>query len=465
MPGATRRFFRFAFLVRFSLLLPTPLFFLLPGEEYVGSLRAWSLYGILLAWSAFLAYLTYHDDELMKRAWYVHLVDVVVVFVAFVATTHAGLGPSYSDVVIVGAFQLQTYGAIVTAAALAGVVIGTGLALLAAALYVGSLAIIGTPLAEIVDAAHIQGSVGRTLLYPATALIFGFFNVLVGGLVHARRRVAAAMRRQHEAVEQREQALSERTRALEQRAEALEQRAEAVQERAALEETSRFLRQLHQRGLGRLHLVRQTLEDMLGQIEERSRPRLEAVTSSLSSALDAIARETSPNLGNRQSESLVVVLRSVCETQRAYAWSESHPVVLRDEGVNDDERMLTPAEAEALRSIVGEALINACKHAHPGIVEIAATPTADDGCVITISDAGPKPHPGTGERLGRSQIDDRAHDHGWDWELLLGSGPNGSSQLRLVLPPTDTPTSPPRQWPDPATRAGSESATASSERM
>jgi signal transduction histidine kinase len=403
-PRATRRYFRFAFVIRALFLLPTPLFFLLPGQQYAGSTKAWIVYAFLVLWFSLIACFTWRDDEWMKRAWYVHVLDLVIAFGAFVVMTHSGPDvpdPKYGDVVIVGSFQLQTYGVVATAAALTGIVDGVAFGIAGAAAYVACLRIIGTPLGHIVDPSHIQGSVARTLLYVTVGVIFGLFNVLVGRLVHTRRRTmdVIATARSY------------------------------TYRRTAAEERSRFLNELHERGLGKLHAVRNALEDASSELTGLARDRVQGITSYYVEALDALQTAPSDDELDDSRESVADVLRYVCKAQGLVRVS-THTVELE---LGDGDRLLSKAGAVRVRDILGEALHNAVKHSESGEIVVQLR-TVGGEALIVVSDPGPKDEPGRGNRLGHQQITRRVQAQGWSWDWRPGAEGRRSELLLLLSP-------------------------------
>jgi two-component sensor histidine kinase len=330
----------------------------------------------------------------------------LVVFGAFIATTHAGPdtpNPTYGEVVIVGAFQLQTYGAVATAAALTGIVDGVAFAVVAAGLYVVSLKAIGTSLRDVIDASHVQGSVGRTLLYLIIGIAFGLYNVLVGRLVSVRRRMFDVL-------------ATSRSKG---------------HDRTDAQERARFLSQLHERGLGQLHAVRNALEDTADDLAGEAKERVSGINAYFAATLDAISAGPGEARGDGVTEAVADVLRDVCRTHRLVS-VKSHFVELRLE--DDRGTELDTYRAERLRDILGEALHNAVKHSCPGQVEIVLARLEGHDFVV-VSDPGPLDEPGRGNQLGHEQITRRALACGWRWRWAPACGVGGRSELRLLLAP------------------------------
>lgn len=391
-PDASRRFFRFAFIVRFALVAPTPLFFWLPGTQYRGGAAEWGVWGVLMAWSAFLAVLTYRNDEWMKRTDAIYVADLIVVFVAFGAMTHAqpthGAHISYSDVVIAGAFQLQTYGAALTAGALRGAPAGLLVGGCSTLLYLVVLGAIDGSFTDVFDRSHVQGTVTRGLMYVIIGFNFGLYNTLVGRLVHRVRSTLTSTVRVH------------------------------------------VYDDLHKRGLNRLDAIRQLAEEA-AEIEVtdlEQQDRLARIVDSIRFVNESLRREP---LGEAASVGLQEVREAVAEAClfNRRARTAKRPLVMH---MNEDESpfWISVKEAAELSHAVAELVINAGKYSHEGPIHVVARRT-DSEYIVSVTDPGPA-STRSGTQRGIAQIERAAESYGWTYTWREGKD-GGRSEAVIAL--------------------------------
>lgn len=406
-PRATRRFFRATFIVRGFLLATTPFFFLLPGPQYEGGMREWATFIGLVIWTGFFASLTYRSDEYVKSTNWIYVADLVVTFAAFLFMTRSATGSdttdSYRNVVIVGAFQLQTYGAAITAGALTGVPGGLASGLASALVYVACLWRIDHGALHVhhsgsynrgglFDPAHFQGTVARAAFYLIAGFNFGLYNSLVGRLRH-EMRVAAEN----------------------------EIRASAAA-------------QFHRRGLNRLDAIAHAFDGAARDAPDAIRSRIERANKCLRETAASLRRAFTPagEIGRAHASS---VISDACSVLRLLA-SDDRPLAV-DVVESGQTYLLDPGEAQALEEIVIEAISNAIKHAEEGTIRVLGHPV-DGGYEVRVTDPGPPVEPAERDApdsgYGLRDIQDLCAAFGWLPSVEVSRTAGTASIVAVVLP-------------------------------
>lgn len=179
--GAERRLVRFGFALRALLVAVTPLFFLLPTRQY-GSAHYWLIPVILeLGLMAWLAWKHMWLVASSRWRFAIHALDLAFVFAVFILTTSAenGTAVGYLTVVVVGTFQLQTYGPVLTSSTLSGVWDGFGIGLLSAGAYLLSLRAVGRPFNVLFSSYQVSSTISRMIFYVVIGLFFGILRDFV----------------------------------------------------------------------------------------------------------------------------------------------------------------------------------------------------------------------------------------------------------------------------------------------
>lgn len=368
------------------------MFFLLPGPQYEGGVKEWSAVTGLAAWTIILAYATYKNDEYVKRATWIYAVDIILLFLPFLLLTHtvgtsADSHPSYGDVVIVGSFQLQTYGAPIIAGALTGAPGGITSGAMSAAVYLICLLRIDDHPGNIFDRSHVQGTLARIAFYLVAGFNFGLYNSLVG-----RLRVAV--------------------------------RAETA-------------RQVHQGGLNRLNLIADSLTRAVANApRDKFRVRVERATACLRLTSESLRRAFLTRSGPTQIPIAAIV--SGTTSVLLLLDDDDHEIHLDTANI-DDSYSISADEAAALEGIVSEAIVNSVKYSAPGTIHVLAHALDGGGCAIRVTDPGPAEDATvgafaeSGSGHGRAQIERLAHEHGWELTHQIGQAFGVASIVAVLL--------------------------------
>jgi len=399
--GAPRRFVRFAFGLRLILVLLTPLFFFLPVRQY-GASRYWLI--AVIGELAILAYVTWRQNDLMTTSpwrFVIHGADVIFVFVVFILTTRPenGTALAYSTVVVIGTFQLQTYGPAITASALSGVWYGLVVGTLSAVIYPLSLWIAGRSFTGLFNPYQIASTLSRSAIYIIVGLFFGVMRDFV---------------------------IYNRT---------LEKRAYDI---------------LHDRGLSDITWLS---HDLLA-LAQRGNPALsvQAVTGSLDDDLTGIGESLLEAINGlrRVGAGLPAGMRSVVQICRDVVVNQLHPrnrersqpVVLEiaPEHVDAAEAFILRSEdAAVLEKLIRQAIVNCRTYASDGQVTVKLVP-GGRWYAIEIHDPGPKKQRrGAQNRtyvpgIGHQDAEDDTASRGWRFEFTRGTRAGDPSCHRFVIP-------------------------------
>lgn len=406
-PGGPRRFLRVAFGFRLLLVAITPLFFFLPDRQYGEPSTRWPAFALLLVWTGLIGVVAWKRTQLMREVWWISALDVAVGFGVFVVTTRwsHGTAISYGSVVVVGSFQLQTYGPMISIGALSGAWAGLMAGISGALIYPIALAASGRSLDGLFGPSQIASTLGRSALYLIFGLVLGVFRDLA--------------------------TQGDEARELQQEAETRQREAEASEHER--EQELKILHRFHVRGLGTFGVVLQNLRDMGGQLPGEAGEDLLGLARGFETVLDRLRNLTSPSPG---AKTIGQVLREVEGNHQIYPLlNKERPVSLeirdRDAGA---QTLLSPIEADHLVAIISEAVGNAKKHARKGSITIDGVTRGARDFMILVRDPGPEEQPGTGFNMGHDTINEYTLKHGWWWNFEPAKNGRGSGVARFIIP-------------------------------
>lgn len=373
--------------------------FLLPGAQYAGSALEWLLLAGLSAWTGALGFWTFVDDESVKRSIAIYVVDIAVSFAAYSLVTHVTVGGSgqgaESNVILAGAFQLQTYGTAILAGALTGVPGGLTSGAASAIVYAGCLWHINGDSIGFLDKGPIHEILARAAAYLVCGFMFGLYNSLVGRLRH-ELRVAAET----------------------------EARAEAI-------------RQFHRSGLNLLDVIASAIAGVRDNAEEPMRTRISRIHQCLRVTTNSLRGAFALHAPTPAISAASAIAQTCALLELALDPSTGQAIAVN---VVDGDFSLTPEEATALDNIISEAVSNAVKHAAVGTIQVLGRPL-DDGYAVRVIDPGPRPieapnsEPVESLRYGLQDIRDLAANQGWTPTLDISRVPGHPSMIAVVLPP------------------------------
>ncbi|MGH3430488.1 MAG: hypothetical protein ACRDQZ_23460 [Mycobacteriales bacterium] len=382
------------------LVLLTPLFFFLPVRQY-GASRYWLIPVVaeLLA----LALLSWKRHDLVTTSpwrFLIHAADITFVFLVFIVTTRpeTGTAIAYSTVVVVGTFQLQTYGPAITSSALSGVWYGLVVGTLSGVLYPLSLWVAGRSVSALFNPYLIASTLSRAAIYIIAGVFFGVMRDFV---------------------------IYNRT---------LERRAYEI---------------LHARGLSSIDWMSQDLLTLAAR--GNAALLLRATTGALDDDLAGIAENLLEALSGlrRIGAGLPAGMRSVIQICRDVVTNQLHPLfrenaqpVVLEIAPEHAERvetlLLRSEDAVVLDKLVRQAITNCRLHADDGPVTVKIV-LGPDWYSIDVQDCGPKQRRGSRSRsyvpgIGHGDALEDTSSRGWRFEFLKGRGPGEPSCHRFVIP-------------------------------
>jgi hypothetical protein len=400
--GGPRRFLRFTFVLRCILVGLTPLFFRLHTIKQYGLPEfRWLVWGGLVAWTLLVGLLIWRRTGWIRQASLFEAIDVAVCFGTFVATTRysSGSGISYSAVVVVGAFQLQTYAPVLTTGALSGVWAGFVAGLAGMFAYPLSLVVVGRSFDGLFGPTQITNTITRSSLYLLVGVIFGGFQALAMQAVTIRS--------------------------------SLEKAEEGELEKAA---ELRALNLLHQRGVGKFGVVHRNMRSFGAKLDDSVRQEFDGLVNGFAAILADLRHLGFESPGSR---TLTHVLHDVAAVHGMEPLvNDDYPVSVEiPPGDTCAIIEFDPQQADHLDAIVAELINNAKKYAREGAVVVHAA-TEESGIIVEVSDAGPNNEDSLGTGLGRGMIEDYCDRHGWACSGLSVSGRKRERRgaVRLSLP-------------------------------